>query len=139
LRQQAESYLRAFQHVTLLNVGALRMIQQLRLVQLMSVTGLVTLFLAGCSGNEDPSPAPYQNTGLTTAASSAAAQTGNDDSQPSKPAAATCVDRQVRECHVALGAQGAVQNCFVGLQLCADGQWGPCLEPSAIDAQLDGS
>ena len=114
------------------------MIQQLRLVQLMGVTGLVTLFLAGCSGDEAPSPAPYQATEATTAASSSTVRTGSDDSQPSKPVAATCVDRQVRECHVTLGAQGTVQNCFVGLQLCVSGQWGPCLEPSAIDAQLDG-
>jgi len=115
------------------------MIQQLRLVQLMGVTGLVALFLAGCSGDDAPSPAPYQTIEATTAASSSAIQAGSHDSQPSKPAAETCVDRHVRECHMTLGAQGAVQNCFVGLQLCADGQWGPCLEPSAIDAQLDGS
>jgi len=115
------------------------MIQQLRLVQLMGATGLVALFLAGCSGEGAPSPAPYQNPESTTAASSSIVQTGTDDSQPSKPTTASCVDRQVRECHVTLGAQGAVQNCFVGLQLCADGKWGPCSEPSAIDAQLDGT
>lgn len=115
------------------------MIQQVRLVQLMGVAGLFALFTAGCGGEAAPSPAPYQNAEPTTAASSSTVETGTDDSQSSKPTTASCVHGQVRECHVTLGAQGAVQNCFVGLQLCADGQWGPCLEPSAIDAQLDGS
>jgi hypothetical protein len=114
------------------------MIQQLRFVQLMGVTGLFSLFIAGCGGDAAPLPGPYQKTEPTTAASSSLVKTGDDDPQPSKPAA-SCVDGQVHECHVTLSAQGAVQNCFVGLQLCTDGQWGPCLEPNAINAQLDGS
>jgi hypothetical protein len=113
--------------------------QKLRLVQLMGVTALVTLLLAGCSGDESPTPAPYQNAEATLAANSSPAETGTDGLHPSKPAAASCVNDQVRECRVTLGAQGAVQNCFVGLQLCAGNQWGPCLEPGAIESQLDGS
>jgi len=115
------------------------MIQQLRFVQLMSVTGLVALFLAGCSSDEAPSPAPYQNSEAATVASSAASETAADSSQPANPAVSPCVDRQVRECHVTLGAQGAVQNCFVGLQLCLKGHWGTCEDPSEIEAQLEGS
>lgn len=114
------------------------MIQQLRLVQVMGVTGLLALLLTGCSGDEAPSPAPYRNSEATTASSSSASDTTTENSHPSMPAAASCVNGQVRECHVKLGAQGTVQNCFVGLQLCTDGHWGPCVEPSAIESQLDG-
>ena len=114
------------------------MIQQLRLVQLMSVTGLVTLLLAGCSGDEAPSPEPFRNSEATTVASSSASGAATDDSHPPMPSAPSCVNSQVRECHVVLGAQGAVQNCFVGLQLCTGGEWGPCLEPTKIESQLDG-
>jgi hypothetical protein len=30
-----------------------------------------------------------------------------------------------------------VKNCFVGLQLCKKGVWGPCLSNAEIEGQLD--
>jgi hypothetical protein len=98
----------------------------------MALVGLVTLAMVGCSGDEHPAPAPYEGSAAPATAASSTERT------PGKTATTdtSCEDGQVRECHVVLGAQGSVQNCFVGLQLCTNGQWGDCVDPSELDAEL---
>jgi hypothetical protein len=84
------------------------------------------LFVA-CGSDEIPPPAP--STANSALAGSTAVATNNG--------AAPCTNQQVRECRVQLPQQGAVQNCFVGLQLCTNGAWGPCLSADEIESQID--
>lgn len=85
------------------------------------------LFVA-CGSDESPPPAPAP-------ASESSALAGASSSSAST--AAACTDQQVQECRVELGQQDTVQNCFVGLQLCSKGVWGPCQSASDIEAQLN--
>jgi hypothetical protein len=89
--------------------------------------------LAGCGEDEAPAPAPFAEAAPASAASSESGATTGDSH---RTLASPCTDMQVRDCRVELGAQGAVRNCFVGLQLCRDGKWGPCQEPDEVEAQL---
>lgn len=108
------------------------MIRHLRLTQLMALVGFVTLAMVGCGGEEHPAPAPYEG---SAAPETTAGSTGRT---PGKTATTdtSCEDGQIRECRIVLGAQGSVQNCFAGLQLCTAGQWGNCVDPSEIEAEL---
>jgi hypothetical protein len=47
---------------------------------------------------------------------------GACDSEPSDE----CEDGATRECKVTLKQNGGVQTCFVGVEVCAGGQWGAC-------------
>ena len=92
---------------------------------------LAAPLLVACGSDETPpAPAPGSVNAALAGAPSAAANTS--DSRPT-----ACTDQQVRECRVELGQQGTVQNCFVGLQLCSKGVWGPCSNASDIEAQLN--
>lgn len=90
---------------------------------------MVALVMAGC-GSEDGSTPPLVEPGSTAQEASSTQDT------PADPGTSRCDELQVRECHIALPGQGSVQNCFAGLQLCADGKWGPCSDPSVIEARL---
>ena len=111
------------------------MIRHLRLVQLMPVVVLAVPLLTGCGNDEGPAPAPAPTTSATSLSESKA--TGGAGSAQVSPDDSKCTNLQVRECSVKLSAQGAVQNCFVGLQLCSDGVWGTCQEPDRIESQLN--
>src|SRR5512142_1343344 len=110
------------------------MIRQHRLVQFMGFVGLVSWLSSGCSGDEPPPPAPAADVAPSASAVSSAAGAATGESPRS--AATTCADMQVRECRIELASQGAVHNCFVGLQLCKDAQWGPCQDADKREAQL---
>lgn len=43
-----------------------------------------------------------------------------------------CEDGAVRECKETLPELGGVQNCFVGVQVCEAGEWGPCVEGGEV-------
>jgi hypothetical protein len=111
------------------------MIRHLRLIQLVGFVGLATLAMVGCGSDERQAPAPYEGSSTpdTAGGASGGAAAGNLNTT-----GASCENQQVRECHVILGAQGSVQNCFTGLQLCTSGEWGPCVDPSELEAQLNG-
>lgn len=117
--------------MSLLEVGALRMNRTFRLTHLVVAIACAVPILGACGsdGGPPPAPAPVASNSTLTGDSSVSSAIG-------KPAA-PCVDKQVRECRVELGQQGTVQNCFVGLELCASGAWGPCLSPDAVEAQLN--
>jgi hypothetical protein len=104
-----------------------------RLAQLVLAIALAAPMLGACGSDEGPAPAPapapsISNSSLTGASPASSA---------ARNSAAPCVDRQVRECRIELGQQGTVQNCFVGLELCANGAWGSCLNSDEIEAQLN--
>jgi len=96
----------------------------------MVLLALAAPMLEACGADDAPPPlAP------ASANSALAGSLGNTSSAPSSNT--TCTDQQVRECRIELGQQGTVNNCFVGLQLCTSGSWGPCESAAEIEAQLN--
>ncbi|GEM_PF-2911024 len=112
------------------------MIRRLRLVQLMGWFGLLSWQPVGCSADPPPTPAPYDEPTPSISSGSASETSTGTSSGGDARTVGPCTEMQVRECRIELGAQGAVRNCFVGLQLCRDGRWGPCQEPDALEAEL---
>ena len=56
---------------------------------------------------------------------------------PPLAAVGPCVEAEVKGCKVVLPAHGNVQeNCFVGVQICADGEWSACVGEEELGAQL---
>ena len=78
--------------------------------------------LWGCGGadGEHPAPAEYdaEQARLLEPAPELSGEAG--------AAPGTCPSGVMRECKVLLSRQGSVENCFVGVQLCTDDEWGPC-------------
>ncbi len=54
------------------------------------------------------------------------ASPGPDDAGPEASSPAVCVEGSQRGCKITLPSHGQVNNCFVGVETCTDGQWGPC-------------
>jgi hypothetical protein len=112
------------------------MIVSSRLAQLVLVVGLSAPVLGACAGGEDTPPlAPAPSSSNSPLAGSSSTSSA---SSAGTPDTAVCTDKQVRECRVELSQQGAVKNCFVGLQLCTNGTWGRCLSADEVEAQLTG-
>jgi predicted small lipoprotein YifL len=44
-----------------------------------------------------------------------------------------CLEGSRRSCKVILGEHEGIQSCFYGIEICAGGRWGPCVEGS-LDA-----
>ena len=111
------------------------MIRTFAPIRLALVLALVAPLLGACGNDESPPPPAPAHSDSALAGSSAPSA----DNTPASPTASTdsCTDNQVRECRVELGQQGAVQNCFVGLELCTNGVWGTCLSAAEIEAQLN--
>ena len=85
---------------------------------------VVVLGLPACgSSGERPSPVAGENgdTGPDVLAT-------NPDASPGKEAGsqAVCVEGSQRTCKVTLPSHGQINNCFVGVEICENGQWGPC-------------
>lgn len=43
-----------------------------------------------------------------------------------------CEDGDVRDCSVKLPTHDETENCFVGVQVCASADWGPCVEAGDV-------
>jgi hypothetical protein len=108
------------------------MIRTFVLARLTLVLIAIAPMLGACGSDESPPPAPAPASSALTGGS-----TSTDNMATSTTNAAPCTDKQVRECRIELGQQGTVQNCFVGLELCSNGAWGPCLSTAEIEAQLN--
>lgn len=51
----------------------------------------------------------------------------------------SCDQGAERKCSVILGKYDGVVSCFVGVQYCANGVWGPCQDPNAPPPSAGGS
>ena len=47
------------------------------------------------------------------------------------PVGSPCTEAEVKTCKVLLPAHGPIRPCFVGVQICTEGKWGPCIDPPA--------
>lgn len=94
-------------------------------------SALLALALYGCAGADEEHPAPPiehdQEQERVKAAARTHALLGEAGGS-----AGTCPSGVVRECKVMLSRQGNVTNCFVGVQLCSDDEWGPCQRPDEL-------
>jgi hypothetical protein len=98
-----------------------------RLCRLLKHTSCIAMLgaLGACSGagdEEHPAPAGYERDPAALEARPAAAAA----------AVEACPEGTAQECKVMLGRQGDVVSCFVGVQLCLDGEWGPCQSPAQL-------
>lgn len=60
-----------------------------------------------------------------------------DDDDPEvtgacEPEVIRCTEGAIRECSVKLPTHDDTSNCFVGVEVCADGEWGPCVEADDV-------
>ncbi|MCA9618599.1 MAG: hypothetical protein KC731_06250 [Myxococcales bacterium] len=86
--------------------------------QLVALSGLLaTLGLLACDGERDvpKDMHPYVDLGSET------------EPGPDQPVV-ECEEDEVRDCKVQLGGDHSTSNCFVGVQYCEEGAWGPCVE-----------
>ena len=49
---------------------------------------------------------------------------GDDECEPEP----SCTEGEIRECVVELGTHGQITTCWVGVERCTKGHWGPCSE-----------
>jgi len=99
---------------------------------------LPSLFVAGlgvaCGSDEAPPGAPpevYFDSGPTAPL---------PDATILAPKGTPCVEGTMKVCKVLLPAHGPVHPCFVGVQICINGELGDCVErPEAGAASPDGS
>lgn len=56
-----------------------------------------------------------------------------------RPIGSTCTLGAMQACKVLLPAHGSIHPCFVGVQICSNGTWGPCTDPPEAGARADGS
>jgi hypothetical protein len=103
---------------------------------------------AGC-GDADQYPARADDLGLESAGAGGAlpldAELGGSGGESDGPGlegesaegSALCTDGAQRKCKVMLPETNGVSNCFVGVNICRDGEWGRCV--SAPDPAAGGS
>jgi len=60
---------------------------------------------------------------------------GSDLPLPPISATGSCTTGVVQECSVYYKS-GDIQNCFVGVQLCIDGEWGTCTDQDTVDEMI---
>lgn len=70
------------------------------------------LMAFGCGGDEAPPKSKLE--------------TASDAGLPPPPAVGPCDDGEERKCKITLPSINGVAQCFVGMQYCVDGEWGPC-------------
>lgn len=105
-----------------------------RLTLFSVVAAVAMALLGGCSGAGDRPPlADIENAG-GAAGTGTVDVGGSSGSGGAGPVAAVCADGDTQKCKVKLPSQSGVNNCFVGVQLCAAGQWGPCSDPNDVRA-----
>ncbi len=90
---------------------------------------LLLLGLPACGPAERPSPAAELEADAIVAEAPDAAADSDDatpDATPDATVLAECVEGSQRSCKRTLPSHGQVNNCFVGVETCTNGEWGPC-------------
>jgi hypothetical protein len=108
-----------------------------RLIPFCALATVAMGLLGGCSGAGDRPPlADIENAG--GAAGSGTVGVGGSsgaDAGGAGPVAPVCTEGETQKCKVKLPSQSGVNNCFVGIELCEGGQWGPCSDPSDVQSK----
>jgi hypothetical protein len=103
--------------------------------QLFLVTLLGSSALAGCSGAGER-PSPYES---QRAADPAGSEELDLDVQAARPGPdAGCADGTTRACKVTLPTHGEVESCYVGVELCVEGDWSECGDEAELSDKYYG-
>ncbi len=106
-------------------------------------TGLTATVSLACSDAAEERaslPAPSEAAGGDTAASEQGTSHQSDLAYTlaeGTGAGDPCDVPSAVECKVNLPSQGGVTNCFVGVRICEDGQWGDCVSNDAAEELLE--
>ena len=102
-----------------------------------SVVAVVAVaLLGGYSGAGDRPPlADIENGGAAGTGTVDVGGSSGADAGGTGPVVSACTDGETQKCKVKLPSQSGVNNCFVGVQLCEGGQWGPCSDPSDVQGK----
>jgi hypothetical protein len=78
-----------------------------------------------CSGGADDRPpmGDFDYTEDNVPPEEATDAAADRESAPEEP---VCLDGETQKCSVYLPTQNGVVNCFRGVQICENGQWGEC-------------
>lgn len=100
---------------------------------LRSANHLATCFgamvlVAACGGGDGPAPLappppPPSDSGPPTRVY------GDGGGAKLQQVGSSCVEPDIKDCKVLLPAHGSIHPCFIGVQICVGGKWGPCGDP----------
>lgn len=80
------------------------------------------VLLAGCQSETPDKPGP-SGVDMSTGGEGGGTSTSTTEEGP-------CEDGAKRTCKVDLGTHHGITSCFEGEQICTDGEWGDCLDPT---------
>jgi hypothetical protein len=92
----------------------------------MACVAVAATLAAGCGAEHAPPAADGSGGGHNEGGG------GNDIRLPPLPDTGRCTTGVVQDCTVYYEV-GGIQNCFVGVQLCVEGEWGTCSEQQTVD------
>lgn len=109
---------------------------------LVWVPALLLAAAAGCGGEDDeetPLGGAHKPPPSQTATDGGATKKDDPEEEEDEPEDGgtdelECLPGDTRTCKVNLAQHGGVVSCFVGVQTCVAGQWGPCQEGPAPEA-----
>lgn len=90
--------------------------------------GLIALALAASACGDDRPPVSTEG---EVALGDQRAEGGGDDGPRLLPVGSACTRGQRAACKVIVGRHAHIVNCFVGVQHCVEGVWGPCAADDA--------
>jgi hypothetical protein len=109
-----------------------------------AITIAMSFALVGCAGDEESAAAPLPDGefgcqdfdgdgfGIQCEAGPDCDDEDADVAGCEEQVVQPCEDGAVQECKETLPEMNGVQNCFVGVQVCDGGEWGPCVEGGAV-------
>jgi hypothetical protein len=97
-----------------------------------AVLVLVAVWSAACSGADRPPSAEVDYAQVASSRSGS----GSDPAARNDVATGPCDSLSSRDCQIWLPSVNNIKNCFVGTQVCSDGEWSDCLSDDAAAALL---
>ncbi|MBI3204814.1 MAG: hypothetical protein HYZ29_24980 [Myxococcales bacterium] len=92
----------------------------------LGIVVMSALLLGACSGGTDrPAPPSGSDTQPATAPTP-------DDGDDPKDAPTGCETGATRTCKVQLPTHGSIETCYLGVNLCVDGEWSECGDEDAL-------
>ncbi len=89
---------------------------------------------AGCGSGDQAPPGPPLE-----APTDSGPNRQNGDSSYMLPVGSPCTEGTMKACKVLLPAHGSIHPCFVGVQICSGGAFGPCVERPEAGPPSDAS
>lgn len=91
------------------------------------VISIASVTACGPGGETGSGGAPVMTTGVGAGGQGGSGGSGGGDN---------CPENSTRDCHVDLGEHNGVKSCFVGVETCKGGSWGPCTDGTVSERPL---